>query len=234
MKLQELFRQLSLVELSNLSMGESGEGTIRPKDRSSVVVHINDGINELHQRFVIKEKVLILSEIEGKSDYILHSDYAVSKALETPGPHYIIDTEAAPFKDDLLKILQVEDSAGNDYKLNVADDIMSLFTPEEGILQIPYPNPDRSLAIAYQAKAEWLMSEDELTRDLSIPTLLVPALRSFVAGRVYSSKNSAEFMAIGQKHTVDYENHCERVKMYDLLNQGQFSVSSKFYDNGWV
>lgn len=234
MTLEELFRRLSLAELSNLSMSNSGNGSIKTEEQPRLAVYINDGVEELHERFVLREKLLMLSLIEGKSDYELSSDFAVTKLLETPGPHYILDSENAPFTDDLLKILEVTDNDGCRYKLNVANDVMSLFTPSENVLQVPYPKPDRVLAIAYQAKPEQSLTEAAPTTELGIPAFLVPALRSYVAAKVYSSKNTVEAMSVGQKHQVDYENQIQKVMSYDLLTQGVHEVMTKFAQNGWV
>lgn len=234
MDLDELFRQLSVAELSNLSMGNHGNGTIRDADKAKLVVHINDGIDRLHERFVIREKSILLDEIEGKSNYVLSSEFAVSRSAETPGPHYIIDDVDAPFQDDLLKILEVEDETGERYTLNVMHDRMSLFTPEPDILQIPYPKPGRTLAIGYQAKPVQRMDHNIPTVRLTIPGLLVPALRSYVAGQIYQNMHGQENLAIGMKHMAEYEAHCARVLTYDLLNQGRHSVTDKFERNGWV
>lgn len=232
MHLSELFRQLSLVELSNLATGNDGDGTIRTADHARVTVMVNDALQALYKRFIIKEKILLLEQQEGRAFYTLHSDYAASNSGTTSGPHYIEDT-SEPFTDDLIRILDVADYYGRRYRLNEEMHELSIFTPEFNVLQIPRPEAGVLMAIEYQAKHA-LLSESELTGEIELPDVLLPALRQHVAGAVYSNVNTPESVATGQRHMMQYENLCLEIEQKEILPSTRNQVLTKFENRGFV
>jgi hypothetical protein len=234
MTLEDLFRQLSFSELSNLAVGNRGDGSIKTTEHGKITLFVNEGITDLYERFVIKEKHILLQEIEGKSKYLLDSAHAISSSATTPGPHYIQDSVEEPFLNDLIKITRIIDNNGYEYTLNIEGDELSMFTPEVNILQISYPKPDRVLAIGYQAGRSKTLEPANLEDELDIPNFLVPVLRHFVASQVYSNMNGAENFAVGQRHLSEYERKCALVRERDLLNEGRFDTATRFNNNGFV
>lgn len=51
MNVGDFFRNLSYGELSNLSMANSGDGTIRAEDQSRVIHYTNQALTRLYVRF---------------------------------------------------------------------------------------------------------------------------------------------------------------------------------------
>lgn len=231
MQLQELFRQLSVSEFSNISLGDKGAGTIRESDRAAVVVHTNDALLILHSKFNLREKLVLIDEISGKTTYRISSDHALSSGNPVE-PVFIRDSEHTPFEDDFICAIDAQDSEGNEYVFNQRDNKNSLFTPEPDIIQIPYAKTGRTMGIVYQAKAKDIVQG--ANEEIELPAILVPALRCYIAHLVYSGMNGQQNIALGELHLVRFEEHCERISQTNLLNSGWSASNKNFENNGWV
>lgn len=231
MELQELFRQLSVSEFSNIPLGEKGAGTIRESDRDAVVVHTNDALLMLHTRFRLREKVLLIEEIEDKTLYRISKDHAQSNPAGIP-PQFIVDSVEAPYEGDYIRPLTVTDSENQRYTINKSWSDFSVFTPEPDVIQIPKPVAGRTMAIVYQAgPAKVIEDTDEL---VDVPDALIPALRHYIAYLVYSNMNSQQNLALGQIHLSRYEEHCMRLENESFFNTDFIATNQNFKNNGWV
>lgn len=228
MKLSELYERLSLGELSNLAMGESG--SIREEDKKKIVLHLNDGLLQLHTRFVLSTKVLLLEEREHITMYHFLRKYAES--ANCGEPNYIKDLPSEPFEEDLIRVLQVFDAHGNERVLNDTDDPHSLFTPSPQTLQIPNPKERRPLQVVYQAKhkrIDDIYHETEFT----IPFVLEKALQSYIAYLIYSNMNGQDNKTNGQIHFAEYDRICAEIADREIVPVALSSSNHKLHRRGF-
>lgn len=236
MNLNQLFTDLALGELSNLSMAENN--TIIPAKRPQIVTHANAGLLELHSKFVLKEKDMIIEMREGVTNYHLLKRYAMSQYDETNPPDrwnlpYIIDTVGEPFPEDVLKILSVYNSFGQKMPLNDLEDPMSVFNPQSTVLQVPFPIPGQALTLEYQARHE-ILDHCDCEAEIILPEVLRGALRSYIASKVYMHMNTQENTAKGQEHSINFETACVDVVEKDLVSSSSSTTNVRFHKRGWV
>lgn len=234
MNLKELYRRLSFGELSNLSISGEGSGDIAEAKRPIVVLLANEALRELYKKFVLREKNLILEQIEGKTLYRLEPMFSLTNA-ESSGCEcpYIIDNPDEPFNDAVLKILNVYDSAGNELVLNDQDDPCSVFTPQVNVLQVPNPMGGLPLTINYQTYPREI-NETDLEDTIDIPMVLEKALTSYIAGHILGNMNTQESNAKSQEHLLRFEAICAEAEQKDLLSNSSVSSNTKFEKRGWA
>lgn len=232
--LQELFRRLSLGELSNLSMSNNGTGEIKSSAKAQIVLHANDALEKLFTRFIIRERQLILETNTHTTNYELTAAHALTQVSEdNPEECYIIDGPHDPFTGDVIKVLEAQSSLHGDMVINEVDNPLSLFTPRHDLLQVPYPIAGQIFSIKYQAKHPQLVVEEE-SQIIDLPSYLLPALRSYIAFCVYAQKNTAESALAAKRHFDLYEVTCQEVEAKGLLSTTRTIVFHKFEKNGWV
>lgn len=233
MTVEELFRQLSFGELSNLSIGSEGAGSIATTHHNRLIHYANQSLYRLYSRFVLKEKDLALTPIEGRTLYPIKLRYAQSNPAPIAGdPVFILDA-ANPFQGDLIKILAVYAEGPVEFYLNDIDVEESLFTPQPDVLQIPRPKLGQVLAVVYQAKHPKL-PEDDLTSEIELPEVLHGALLAHIAHQVFSNMNGQENAAKSADHLARYEMVCTEVLERDLVASSVTSSTSKLHDRGFI
>lgn len=235
MNVTELFRRLSYGELSNIALGSVGAGSIKEEDRPRVISYVNDGLLDLYSRFVLKENDLILQLSDFITNYHFLKRFAVSNTDPTDGDTlYIQDHTGDPFTEDLIKVLQVTDAVGCQLKLNDADDPCSFFTPQPNVLQVPRPVQDQIVGVVYQAKHDTI-AYDDMDACIEVPLVLEPALRAYIASKVYQHMNGQENSAKAAEYLTLYEAKCTGVVEMDLVNSSiSNSFGRKFEDRGFV
>lgn len=236
MTLNNLFTALALGELSNLAMSENN--TIIPEQRPKVVNYINEGLLVLHSRYVLKERDMLIEMREGVTNYHLLKRYAMSQYDSENPPDrwnlpYIVDTVGEPFQEDVIKILSVYNSFGQKLPLNDLENALSLFSPQSTVLQVPFPIPAQALSIEYQAR-HGLLDHCDCEAQIYLPEVLEPALKAYVASKVFMHMNSQESTAKGQEHFMQYENVCSDVVEKDLVNTSSSTTNVRFHKRGWV
>lgn len=235
MNVQELFRRLSLGELSNLGIGNDGAGTIKESGKPKIIMLANDGLRALYARFILREKTLILDLKPNIASYNLRPIHALSQVAEdNDAEAYIVDSVEEPFTGDLIRVLEAYDNLGQPFVLNNADDPMSLFTPQPDVLQIPNPLTGQLMAVTYQAKSIPLVDGNE-NQAIDLPEILESILTAFIAHKVYSQMNTPE-AAVRSKYYFDiYEMGCLEIEQKNLLGSSRSSSQKlKFNANGWV
>ena len=109
MKLEDLFSRLSYGELSNLSIGNEGRGSIKEEDIPKLVAHVNDGLTRIYSRFVLCTKQLLIEQVQHITNYHLITKYAESAGADVPWP-YIKDLPGNLFKGDVIRMADHIDS----------------------------------------------------------------------------------------------------------------------------
>lgn len=235
MKIEDLFRQLSFGELSNLSISDSGSGLIIEAKHPQLIQYLNDGLLALYSRFMLKEKDILIEQVAHIPNYHLKLKYAESTGSKVPYP-YIKDLPDEPFEEDVIRILTVTNAWGEKYTLNDVADADSLFTPQPDVLQVPNPVAGEPLAISYQARHRKLVDdgEDVLFQDIEVPFYLENALRLYVAYKVFSHMNGQENILKSQEYMGTYEATCLDVEARDLVNQTYHTSHRKLEQRGFV
>ena len=235
MLLSELFRKLSLGELSNLSISGEGSGTIVEGREPKMIGYVNDALLALYSRFTLREASVLLELVVPRRNYLLDSRYAFSNQSPTPGDDiYIRDSVAKPFLDDVIQITQVVDGAGRTLPLNNPDNPISVFTPQPTMLQIPKPRTGAIVVVLYKASHPKISLDDDLTAEISLPEVLEPALRAYVAYLTFSHMSTQESMIKAADFMNLYEASCQRVEQSDLVSNTLSSTNTRFAKGGWV
>ena len=232
MKISELFRRLSIGELSNLALANDGNGEIIDAKKPAILLHANNGLDRLHTRFLLRPKELRIQTFLAPNIYALRPENVITQA-----GGFILDDESEPFTGGVLKILEVQDVAGNSYPLNTAGDRWSLHTLLPDKLRIPFELTPQVLHVTYQAAAENLTLDPNDPADdpeFDLPEVLEPALTAFIAGEMYGAMNGKEHAAIAAGHRSRFEEICIEVEMRDMVSTSWSGKSSKFAQRGWV
>lgn len=233
MNVTELFRRLSYEKLSTLAMAAEGTGMIITDQRAKIIAHANSALTRLYTRFVLKESDVLLQQKAHITNYQFLSKFALNGPTgDEEVVRYIFDKPTQPFKGDVLKILRVTDSMGQDHPLNDIDNIMSYFTPQPTTLQIPRPVQGRMINVVYQASHPSL-SYTNLEACIEIPLTLEEALLSYIAGSIFSGMTGQENLAKSQEQFAMYESICAGVTETDMVNSSASQSGSKFEDRGF-
>lgn len=240
MKLSELFRRLSYGELSNLAISNSGSGEIVEAKYPQLIQYANTALTDLHGRFLLNEKEIVIEQVENITNYELKSRHSESEgdAVDL----YIKDTEEDPFRDDLIRVLEVWGISGLKYALNDPENPNSLYTPNAWTLQVPNPIAGQPMALLYQAthaKLNDLVGEDEepiilLDQIINIPHYLENPLQQLIASKVFSHMSGAENVAKGQEHLMAYEAAILLIQDRDLAAQYAHVTHTKLEQRGFV
>ena len=232
MKLEDLLSRLSFAELSNLSIGNDGSGSIKEEDIPKIVAYVNDGLIRIYSRFVLCTKNLLIEQASHITNYHLTKKYTTSTEADVPW-QYIKDLPNDPFKGDVIRILEVYDSMGREYVLNDKDDPNSLFTPAPQLLQVPNPKAGQNFGVLYQASHDYV-NNDDLQQEIVIPFVLEGALQAFVAYKVFSHMNGQENQVKSQEHLNTYDGICQDVEERDLVNATFATSHHKLEKRGFV
>jgi hypothetical protein len=232
---QELFARLSYGPLSNLSISSEGGGGI-VSHRQRYIIHLaNEALLRLHGKFVLIEREVIVRMTNGVTSYRLSGEHATSQSDENDAITYILDSDAVPFQDDVIKIMQVYNGCGCLLTLNDINCCDSLFTPQPNVLQIPHPVPDETVHIIYQARHPKLLTDPvDLTAQIDLPEVLEEAFVSLIAYKVFNAMNGQEHKLKAADHLSNYEIVCQNVIEKDLVNSSISSSNSKFEMRGFV
>lgn len=233
MQLQVVLDRLAKIELKNLSMVDAG--SITTAGLPSVISAINEGLGRLYSRFPFREKTLLIELISNITEYKMLAKYAWSKRNTGNELHYfIMDSAAEPYTGDLIKILSVWNSNGEQLLLNDITNKGSLFTPHPDTLLVQRPLGGDVLSLTYQAMADEILVSTPTDTELDVPRSLLSALTSYVAYLIFESIGTQEAVARSQMLMGRFEAICNEVSFNDLLNISVTSTGTKFHERGFV
>lgn len=223
MTLQDIFDALTYGELSQLSIGGEEPGVITEDTYARVLNHVSLGIKALFTRFTLKEGRLVLQPVADQVVYSIDSKYAVANTRSAEAVRYLIDTVAAPFKDDIIKIEQVLTDTGYVLPLNDGADKFSVTTPSLTTLRFPLDlinqtsdMPDEyetgTYEIVYRAHHPKISLGPGFTDPsrviLQLPETHMQALLYFVASRVNNPVGMSQEFNAGNTWYAKYEGEC--------------------------
>lgn len=230
MTLEDLYTSLSLGVLSNLVEGDEGSGMIPHRHQAKVVNAVNQALTTLHGRFLLQVQEVQIRAYSSMTLYPLRKIYADQDATLVT-QKFISDTVELPFKDDVLKILEIFDDDGVKIPFDV--DGAKIFLPNPSTIQLAEPVTGDTYFILYQAKHPKLLP-NTLEQEVSLPEILVPALEAFVAHLILSPKNGQEHAAKSAEYYAKYEMVCSEVEDKDLVSTSLAQSSEKLDERGFI
>jgi hypothetical protein len=249
MNLQEVFDQLTYGELSQLSIGGGTVGELSESNYPRVLPHVNLGLTALYKRFPLKEGRVLLDLMTDVLTYTIHSKYAFSNPVPATPGNYLIDTVAAPFTDDVLKIERSLTDAGIELQINDLSDFYSVFTPTATSLRVPVDIVNQAmllpdwlkterLELVYRANHPKIVIDsgyfDPTIVELELPDSYLEPLLLFIAARAMSPLGTGQFEGLaGNNYFAKYEQACQQIELHNLrVDQGSQNI--RLFQNGWV
>ena len=235
MNIEELFRNLSYGELSNLALSCEGSGTIVESARPKIVMYANDALTRLHTRFPLRTKDVLIEMYAHITNYHLLPRFARSTSPQVEKYPYILDLPLEPFVDEVIQIESVFDTYGCNLPLNDEGNCHSVFTPQAKVLQVPHPVAvaGAALNVVYRTKHDNLEHE-KLNQPIFLPETLHSAFTAYIAYKVYSHMNTVEATNKAQEHLAFYESVCNEVTENDAVNSSISTTNQRFEERGWI
>lgn len=233
--LAEVFEQLTVGELAQVSSGGLEGLEIRPEDYQKVIAHVNLALTELHKRFHLRTNEILVRIYENISFYRLHPKYAQSNTLSPELYKYILDSDVNPFQDDVLKIEEVYNEAGDKVCLNDKTAPCSLFTPNYNTIQVPFPFDSSLMGVEYRAnhpKIQYVPGMDPDSVEVDLPWALLEPLLIYVGYRVLRSMGG-EAASEGLAFMQLFESSCLKIHELGLEITPHYSNHKLDY-RGWV
>lgn len=208
---EELFKQLSYQELSNLAVAVDSTGTLKPERHNQVIHLANEGLRALHVRFEL-----------------IQSD----EVLTIPVADHEFEQLLAPDIIQPVSILTAMGGSLTFHKHPVPGEIYVY----NRTLSFPPTTLAYEVQVVYQ-KRHPILNPIEQDTDLQQPITLVPelrtALRAYIAAEVFGGINTPEATAASIKHQARYQQTCIEVSNSGVLSQ-QMLNSTKSDKAGWV
>lgn len=218
MRIEDLYRQLSYAELSNLAVAVDASGTIKEAKRPQVIQLANDGLKRLHTLLLIREGSTILERVPGQEDYPL-----------VPSAPYLDPS----FDDIVLKIHGAYDRYGCPILLNDAQHRWALSTTASNVLRIPENFYEDTLEVVYRAGHPSLDPND-LEQEIELPGGLEEALRAYIAAKMFGGIMTAEALQAAKNHMDHFNAICADAEGKNWLHQGKPGVDTKFINRGFI
>lgn len=234
MQVSDLFRSLSFGELSNLSMANEGNGTIKEESKPKLLLYANEALLRLYSRFVIRERDVLIRMYKHITNYHLLPRFAVvaGAAMNVETIRYIRDLPKEPFEQEALMILAVYDSNGSRLPLNDENQPLSVFTPQTNVLQVPVPEDGKYLSVSYQCAHSVLTIDPDAY--IYVPEVLKGAFTAYIAYKVFSHMNTQESTAKAQEHMAVYDGICTELEAKNTLSTSVSNTFSLFEARGFV
>lgn len=238
MKVRDLFKQLSFNELSNMTIGSEGSGSVNSASYERLINQTNSALVDLYSRFTLSEKELIIETLDWKSQYVLRKQHAVTDST-TDVLKYIIDSPADPFLGDVLAVLTVRNEVGHLLPVNDSERIGSVFTPQPDCIQFTHLGSNQAFFVGYRAKHEELKFDSEnpencLEQEIRLPLVLEAALRFKIAEYIYSPMAGQEMGPKTKELSDKYELECIKVQANGLISPPDQSTNIKLHRRGFV
>lgn len=236
MKLREVIESLFYSDLSSTSMAERTIENIKEEDLKKLIYLVNDTLTELHTRFLLKERTVILESLVWKSYYELNSKHSF---LDTGSNElkYIRDSEWDRFTDDVVKIIGVRNEVGDQLPMNDSIAWASVFTPSYNVVQLTHPYIGQAFEVSYQALHPKLVIKEHLNDTLDQEISLAPPLKEVffakIGAKFFSGMSGQEASAKSQELTMKYEKGCDDIMLKDSINESYVNTNTKILLRGF-
>lgn len=232
MLLSQVLEQLKYGELRHLKLGDLESDN----ERKTVISAINLGLIELHKRFYLIAKQVLLETQENVYEYRLDEVLSATNNLNVTPHDYLSTSFNSIYNNDLLKVERIFDEDNEELPLNNDTEESSFFTPQYNIIRVPLDYPPKKAIVEYRAYPETLpIDEDNLNCeeiDIPLPTTLLEPLLLFVSHRLGRNLNPDQLKE-AMNYFQLYENSCKRIE--NMGYQITFRRTNEKLDNrGWV
>lgn len=241
MKISELFSQLSYGELSNLTIGGDGSGSVPKEHQPKLIHHTQQVLTNLYSRFAHRKAYIVLKQDALVHKYRIHPLFAVTDTTpNNTAARHIIDTEASPFTTPIIKILSIkkimEDGSLAEVDLLINDDtrIGAIKTLAYDEIFIREPVQDELLLVEVQLNHPVIALPVDLTAEIFLAPVLEEALVLKICARVYGGMNGQDNMIKSQSLNAAYESVLQMVQFEDLLQNTSTEDHARFVIGGWV
>lgn len=233
--LADIARDLSLGYLSDLPAFGIGDGVFEPTQVPRLLVRANDALRAMYTRFPLQMKTLIIEAVDGRHQYPLRSEYALTSASTEP-VKFIKDSVLEPFLGDVLGIEHVYDADHCELPLNDRQDPLSLHTPSYDVLQIDKPVTGVRYHVEYRAAHLPIPmgTVDLSTIPLRIPAAALTAFKLHIAGGLHEGAGSDGTITKAMAYSQAYEQECTRLEQANTLNQSMADTNLKPEIGGWI
>ena len=232
MLVSAFIQKLTNTTLRNLGITDSVVSReLNPEYRTEILEYINSGLLELYNKFQLKVDSIFLELQEGRTRYPITSEHAMTNWHEPDREKYIWKTTEGNFENDLVKILMVRDHTGIEIPLNDPNAVISVYTPQFNVIEIPSHFPIQIISIDYQAKHK-PVSED--TDEIILPDSLYDCLAYYVAAQACSNMNSESSIGNATKYTQLYSGAIQAFDELGTIQPKHTPSFRKFYLGGWI
>ena len=230
--IKDLFDDLAYGELSNLKLGNSTLGSIASEDYPKMVSHINLGLIDLFQKFLLKKKEVRIHQIAGISTYYIRTNYMDEVDYCGKNGIYVEKTDMDPFSDDIVKVIEVYDADSDVIPLNDkrAADLRILEDPlltsgvttpaHDTLIMTPATTPE-IVSVVYQAYYPKIVIPelfDPTKIKLFIPNYLRKPLMLYVAARIVGGMKVSLSEGEQNPATARWAHYSLACKEITLLN----------------
>lgn len=239
MLLKDIFTALSTGELEQTNLNPITEA-----QWPRLVMHLNLALGDLFKRFFLREGKVVIKLIAGQTSYPLDPKYAAASRSTRVAvdDRFILDSTAAPFKNDILKVERVMALTGFEMPMNDNGNVYSLIATDTAPITLQVPAdvanqvadlPDEmktsQLQLIYRARHPRLdaaaVGFDPERYNVLLPDTHLQALLYYVASRVLAPAGLGQAEGVSSVgYWKRYEAECER-----LTNAGvQISQNAGF------
>ena len=231
MLLSDLFEQLTVGELSQMSLSGIDSLGVDECNYPRIVPHIQLGLTELYKRFPIKKEEVIVQQYDHIVNYILDSKYAITNLESNAQTKYIIDSPYQPFTNNVLRIETIHDEEGRTLFLNDTEEYWSIYTSSYNTIQVPLPEKENAMSVIYRADHDKIpiIELDPYTTNIDIPPGLLEALLLYVAARFYTNLGDEG----GNNYMIKFEASCQKAQDYNIINK-DVTTNIKLDKNRWI
>lgn len=226
MLLTEILDSLAGSELANLNCVV--DGAIVEAKIPAIVTAINLGLVKLHTRFQLKKRLLTLKVVSTRLVYSLVSANAVS--VDVDG--YILDADD-PFTDDIIQILTMTSTAGENIRFDGFNGVM-LLSPK--IFTFTEAPEDDTYVIEYVARPARVAYTNDTDIEVDLPDAYLPPLLAYIASRFYSPVGIAldtNRSSLDVSYLQRYETECQLLETKGI-NTGNYLESDNFTQHGFI
>lgn len=236
MKLTKIFNDLRFGTLKGQAIAREG-AEIEEIDYPRLITCINAGMTALYARFKLSYKEVIIRLIPEKYIYELHSDYAEANLTSTQTVRWIVDTEEAPFFDDIVRVHGVVTDEGDELSVNNNNDCLTVMTPSYNSVQFPaeVANKLESVSVTYEASPVLLDPSPTLAPEVTevrIPEAMSEALCYYAAAKFMESSTAQDKAAKALEFYQKFEAQCSKLEEYGMVNTN-LSDNSFFGECQW-
>lgn len=200
MKLSEIFEELAYGELSDLSMCEGGE--VKPESQPKIVIKLNDVLQSLYTKYVIKTEYMVLDTSIKALTYQLDDPHSVKIVYIQPN---VVD--------------DVEIYKNRDYFNVRGNTIVFIKEPIADTFNLTFQWKPLKLAVNPSTRRY-------LDQEVEIDPVIVPLVRLYVASAIFQGMNGE----LHKKTGIELLNQAQFVQA-DLELSGALAMSVGFANN---